>query len=1844
MRPAQRPTTAAAGLIAPSSVLGGIVERESAGAQPPSATSARIAAAREDGFPRAFHRGDGDGLQGGAEAPRAAPAAGESLFKQRLRAAQESRLRAADAPPPPPSSASEAPPDPVVVVPGFDEAREAAAAGAAVAGMSPLDRQAALEEVQALLSPDLIARWLRAGGAGGATAAAPARAPAPSPVPPRRPNGPLDLSGITDEESLRRAVNELLPASEKAKLRWTGYVDEGEEEGRGSSSGQQHARARQHDSDEDADAASDDERELILPDPTASSLAASPPSGDADGGESGAPTYGPGTSQLFAWWAKAAQEGAAAAAAAAKSRGQDPDGMGALQDADEEDAAAEEEAEDGEGGDAANPLPALLSPGTVGSHLAALRKALGQDRRGRGGRPAGASSGAPSSSADDVRLTVHPSLMRLRFDLRGLLVDRAGAGAGVDASYPSPPSLASSAAAAAADSASLYHHGGDPSRAGYTFLDLLGLTRSSVEGQRAMAWRALAGVLVRRRSAFLTPSGTCPSCAHGSAAGGACASAHNPWNVPAGAWADEAARLRTLVLPPVLPILLRSGADEARGATLAPALAALIAWAAPAEGTVPPPPPADPAFVWCAHELPAPALRPQPPAEDEDDYAHLLSRSPFRARSGGGVDGVEHDVDTVEEEEGEGRPRTERTAMAALRDGREALRDPIGLLCGRMGLLERVAALLEGVAARLPPAAASGRHPSALPALSAVLLRDPHTLAAVESCLVLLQAAAARDLSLATRIARTLSITVRGGRGASGGGRGATVRVSLLRWLLHTLTAPLATADHTPFADLAGGAAGASSAAEEDAALARLAARAVRLLRTVCQQGRDLAADVCRDDVAPAAEAADGEDDAGDAGSVLSSAAVSDAAPPIRVGALLRFLPLTARAHDQLARPPAATAAGGRWAVRRRLQWEAYLLVRVCVGYDLGTGFVADLVPRLPSMMISGSSVGGVGGAAGDGLTATFAVASAELVAATVASAVRELTTLPHAPTTSQVDDAVALAEQAQSLAERVLAAQAGGEEDGRGGAPAALRAARLRVCEAYLAAAKTPRSLAFTSAVPPQASAGSADPPLLALPGLASIQGSAASAAAAASFACALLAREAGALLEALESASSASSSSSSTLVLLLAWCSLAGVVHDVSPSTSEHALWRLPPPTGPATTLRDRLIPLLASAAHRTAAAVLSGEDGEDGLSLPLLPPADVLDAARPRPASRVLASRASFACLALLHRVSPSPAPIEPSTLFLVLATLGPGDEALAWSLLADLLPLGTTSSSVSPSSSDDLVGTVRRSLLPLWRDAVLGAGDLVRAPHRIASSLARLRADAPGLFRDPAALLASAAAHSVSGASGAVPTPEGALPSLPSLDTVPSFALRPPLRQTLPPGFGRGGVGVAGGSAASSSYLAAALASLPSPLRTPLGLPLHPEALVSVPLALGLLLSGEVDVLLSESSVDALRRVRGEAGEARGEGAAEGGRASLSLTAAALSVLEALPELLPAETRVRARIPTAPAAGTAAAVAAAATLLAASVAETVGAARGLGLLLHAAVSAHLTDAASARCTRLLVRCAEEFARAAAVGGGSGGGLLRLRVADVLAGYPGVGTEAVTTLATVLLSRAGEDIPGPRTAAAEAGLWILAAVGGEGDGAAEGGGTPRRGAATATPPSVAVRRALWTAAAADPSVAARTRGLHPSSTLPVAVETDVACLSCMTSVAAKAREGEGEGEGAAATGVCSSEELAARLALLSAAGDLITPSDAEAVRALHATAAGGGASQLLLPGSSSSPSLGSFACASLAQYLWGKGGAARAGAPARLSFERCEAARQLLLAGGGGVGWGGGGGVAVLLARSC
>ena len=128
----------------------------------------------------------------------------------------------------------------------------------------------------------------------------------------------------------------------------------------------------------------------------------------------------------------------------------------------------------------------------------------------------------------------------VRFDLGGAVVEQG--------------------AASAPYRQELHHHGDDPDSAGYTLRELVGLSRSSVPGQRCLALQALGGVLRRRRGGIVaTYCGV------------------------QGATPPPVAPIVPPRLPKALVVVVRAGLDDAHLPTVQASVAALSALSAAPE-------------------------------------------------------------------------------------------------------------------------------------------------------------------------------------------------------------------------------------------------------------------------------------------------------------------------------------------------------------------------------------------------------------------------------------------------------------------------------------------------------------------------------------------------------------------------------------------------------------------------------------------------------------------------------------------------------------------------------------------------------------------------------------------------------------------------------------------------------------------------------------------------------------------------------------------------------------------------------------------------------------------------------------------------------------------------------------------------------------------------------------------------------------------------------------------------------------------------------------------------------------------------------------------------------------
>lgn len=1505
-------------------VMGDIVEKEATAhaAMPSFETSFKLSAAAESGFPQSFHR---------ENTVISSTNGSTSLFKQRLLKAQQSRVSGerssfgdSSIPQSRSGSAASAGNPKSWSMSGMADDDSSAT----VARMSSAERNSALEEVSSLLSDDTIQKWLRmrqeSASSDTAAVTSPSSSSSPRPTQPAPASASsssrlLDLSSITTEEQLQAAVNTMLPDSEKQKLAWTGMV------------------GQMNDSRDD-NGEFEDEAHLVASRVDFTGQQSPDELPDGGGGQlpsassSSSSGYGVGTAQLFAAWAQAMEGEAARDAALSQAEAREVvqggagrgSSVGVTGGPDPASASSQATAAD------------ILSTDTIGRHLADMKRSLGL----------GTGIGEGGDASKSVRLAAHPSLLRLRFDLRGYLVrqgysgnndgDDDGSG---DGSPPEPH--------AHEDITSLYHHGASflPGRAGYTLVDLLGLARSSVTGQREASWRAVGGVLARRRAAFMGGQ-SCPGqcCAAGNVPQQQCV--HASWQYQPSQWQEEAALLRTLLLPPILPLLLRAGIDETRVECLAPALAALAAWAtADADGSY---------HTHNLHHsyfgvedviLHPPSLRPQPPCEDEDDWARALARLEKSMDDGDG-DGDE----AANNGSGSGGGGMSRSSRRTLMDGRAALVDPIRVLCTKMGLLHRLCAVMSWVAS-LPQAAVTTVHVSVL-----------------RSCVALLTSIAHRDLSLADEVGRRITITARPPSSRPGS---TAKEVGALPWLVAAFVSPLA---------------GGSGVSKVPKDRLRLALQVVILVRIVCQQGRGLAASLCdevpglalNDDGIPVpSKAAEQGHDVPVPGAGLGIAASSLGVSPLVIDSLLHLLPLTESSRDAV--------MAGAWSTSTRgaLALETMRLMRVCLTYGCATDRMWVLWQRLRPWIPAGISAAGdrivVDGRPQHSLPVAFACGVINCVAATISAAVRDLAALSNGPhTQQQEEDAVALAREAHTMLLAVLHDTRALNEtfvrekrtDSHTHHAQAIECAMLHAIEVYLAAPRCNVTLQFVDASGESSSSTGAAEGGLELPSLLLLATGVASVAATATDV--MLTRYVCPLIEAV-GAMQGGPPSPGSASLLLSWSRLTSLVLHVAPNCSSR---------------------VADDAAFQTMLLGSVSQLLDWATSVPATPfkiPAEVAMLASSSSPSRLLC-HAAFAAINVLMMVDAVPSASVQGFAVRLLALLPPGDEGMAWSLLVDVI-LQVSSGAKNAATSPDVTAVQdllqqRRSLMPLWRDAVMGAGNPL-VSRAVTASIINTACVWPGLLPQAKELLQSCAADSPILVAEAIPMPAERLPD--STRSGPSsLATRPPFRLMLPSS--------ASSSQGGLSALSALLALLPEPLRTLLGMPLQPQALVSVPLAMGLALSGALDVLLGPAAVGQLQSVRGDMG-----GHAAGW---LALAERAITFLSQRPAVMSTPGHYG------------------------PVADMLAQARTIHLLLHAAL-APLSSQASSCCASLLTTAAIKFTALSSSVMPS----QRRSLLSVLCRYPGAGGgDGISSLACALVHHlAGEGV-GHHTAAAQAGVCIL------------------------------------------------------------------------------------------------------------------------------------------------------------------------------------------------------------------
>ena len=999
----------------------------------------------------------------------------------------------------------------------------------------------------------------------------------------------------------------------------------------------------------------------------------------------------------------------------------------------------------------------------------------------------------------DTALAVDPSLVDLRFDLDGVLVrGSSGNGSGALGDDENDAVLAG-----------LTHHGDAQARAGYTVSDFLGLARSSVEGQRTLALRALGGLLSRRRAAFRSGKTAPPR-----------TSSTATW---CSDWvSEEAPALRALVLPPLLPLFLRLGADETASAPLTAALSAIVAFtvaddAADSEkndgggvessasgvrgalGGV------DVVCGWAL--VHPPARRAQPPAASELDAADVC-------------DGVSRSGDDDGDTNG---ARGTRTAAVALREGASALRDPLFVFFNKWDVADRLGEIL-----------CAWYSTQAAPALGVA-----------RAALRILTAAAA-----AGHVKAHMSVTMPLRAGTVGG---RPTRAPLAVWIAHTFV-------FETFAALRvkGDAVGAEAVAT--------ALDALRFIRALAGTDASFARAMC--DVGGVGFGSLSGDEAG---GVLRAGL-----PALTISALFCALPLDGPSARMLAqgsewwqgneRFDSDVVSGGRsgapvTTLSATLHLEAGLetlrILRTCVALGAGLECATALLPTLiarwvPPQLILGVQASRVPPVAARA-AATFAAAVIDVTAGLAAyaalagAAVVERSDLSHSSdvVSDTVADAGALGHQVISLAASVLPTSENALVWARvvaHGDSAAWSSRALVVASqlALYAALFTPSAslVAPTSVAVPRAyrhpESISSDEDDGALAPAFVLDATPARAMAAGKF---LLSH----ILEPL------ARSGLVHFALCEATrerpCAISGALIGAYIRAVRAASARAPAAELP-TILSDvdgrltfaewaSMVPLKMVTAGEDAAA-----DGErvEGDAWDAVYSESVASSRSPLCApSRARAARpfahAAYAGLAAAAMPRNSDRAATSNVVVRLLELFGPGDEALAADLLSRLLDPSSLSSATEGSIARTL--SVRARLLPLLVSAVCGDGDAARSTFRVSNSSRLLRLSAPGLLGGRAS-------------SGAIAT------QLPS-DVAP----RVPRAMLL---------------GKASGDVAGVIARLPRPLRTPLGLtgasaasPAAPAlTLLAAPLTLALALGGAYDGLLGERAVAALRGLRKQFG--------------------------------------------------------------------------------------------------------------------------------------------------------------------------------------------------------------------------------------------------------------------------------------------------------------------------------------------------------------------------------------------
>lgn len=345
------------------------------------------------------------------------------------------------------------------------------------------------------------------------------------------------------------------------------------------------------------------------------------------------------------------------------------------------------------------------------------------------GKPfnAGTSSESEAAAADR-------SLFLTRFDLEGRVVRQGSRIVTTTTSvFEGTNNSDESRAAIETDDstvlAGLHHHDMSTSAAGYTFIELLGLSRSSVIGQRVLAFKAMSCILRHRKLAFDPYSRTFEA--------PATAKIHAPWRYLDTEYATESAVFRALLLPTIFPIFLCLGLSESATSSVMPhVLDCYIHWAVanpPAAEELPPLSATAfiPSFLQAqglaslSDSLFAapPARRPQPPMPLEGDWTRMgdgvvtysqakylqgfLSSKTcptFRTRNLSQHETVLRLDDQIKgaakEKSPSGIPAA-RTASRAVAESAAALVSPWDVSINSFGLLERLAMLVQELAPNL---------------------------------------------------------------------------------------------------------------------------------------------------------------------------------------------------------------------------------------------------------------------------------------------------------------------------------------------------------------------------------------------------------------------------------------------------------------------------------------------------------------------------------------------------------------------------------------------------------------------------------------------------------------------------------------------------------------------------------------------------------------------------------------------------------------------------------------------------------------------------------------------------------------------------------------------------------------------------------------------------------------------------------------------------------------------------------------------------------------------------------------------------------------------------------------